>query len=46
MKNGAPNAAMNTPAGTSLGKNRVRPIKSAITIDMAPIIADISNFLA
>lgn len=26
MKNGAPKAAINTPAGTSLGKNKVRQL--------------------
>lgn len=40
MKYGAPIAAVNTPAGTSIGKKNVRPIKSAAVIKIAPISAD------
>ena len=43
MKNGAPNAAIKTPAGTSFGKKIVRPTKSASKIEAAPQIADITK---
>ena len=46
IKNGAPKAAINIPAGTSFGRNKVRPIKSAMTFDMAPNIPDINNVLS